>query len=490
MTLGLEGWLEKLANKKIPVLKQRRDQMLDFLHDDSRASLAECQSIVLSDPLMTASLFRQMNLQRRKEKRLEITTISNLLSLYGVSRLIREIEAMVCIEDLGLSDSHLKGIQTCLKQSWYCSWFAMRWTADRGVKEPEEVHVAAVLQSVPELMLWCYGDDAMLQINHHAYWECKVYYEEVANVLGCNKRQIGSALAEKWALPELAGFGFETSFNAYTHGTAIGLAAVLARICQHGWYGTDMEFFHQKATHYFGEEENRAAIHLHRQLLDMVDDELEQRYRPVAFMLLFTDNNKYPEKEYCLSSLIQQQNPEQASSNEAADFDRAVFVNEVTQFKELVKQRADLNKLLKHLVLTVHKTLGFERVVFLMPAKDSTKLTVKINLFSGQADDALKQLTIETKIKGLFSQLMQKPQSFCLNSRNYEKFWIAVPGNVKSLTKAESFCAVSIFSGGRAIGMMYADKLGNEVNPELFKAFQQITTMMNKALELLNKKPQ
>lgn len=495
MTLGLDGWLEKLANKKIPVLKHRRDQMLEILHDEKH-SLSQCLPVLLSDPLMTAQLFRRMNQQRVKDRRLPITTASSLLSLFGSSRLIQELKAMVCIEDLGLPEENLHGIEKCLKQGWYCTWFAMKWTTDRGVKEPEEIHVASVMQSVPELMLWCYGGDALPQLGHRAYCECKTYYLEVPNVLGCHKRQIGQKLAEQWELPELVGFAFETEFNAYTHATAIGLAALLARICQHGWYGSDMAFFHEKSTHYFGELENRAAMHLHRQLLELVDEEIELGYRPVASMLLFTDDKKYPEAEYCLKSLQQdQETPGQVKGTEkpgsveavsaAAVVDQKQFAADIDGFKALVKEQAGFNDILKKTVLTLHKTLHFQRVAFLMVTPDQTLIN-KLNLHADN-DDRLKQFKVDLRNKGLFKQLLAKPQAFCLNRRNFEKFWPAVPGAVKSLTQSESFCMVSIFSAEKPIGMIYADNAGADIDPDLFKAFQQMTMMLNKALTLLKK---
>jgi len=502
MTLGLDGWLKELADKKIPVLKHRREQMLDFLQNEEQRSLSECAPILLSDPLMTANLFRCMNQQRVKDNRLAVTTVSSLLSLFGAPKLVQEIKAMECIEDLGLPEENLRGIENCLKQGWYCTWFAMKWVTDREIKEPEEVHVAAALQSVPELMLWCYGGDAMLRINHHAYYECGVYYEEVAKVLGCNKREIGVPLAEKWALPELVGLGFETKFNAFTHATAIGLAAVLARICQHGWYGPDMVFFHEKATHYFGEEENKVAIHLHRQLLELAEEEMELGYRAVVSMLIYTDDKKYPEPEYCLKSLQQSEpevvpepkpKPEVATepvvqeTAVAGELDKKQFASDVDSLKQLVKDKAGFNDVLRQTVLTVHKTLKFQRVVFLMLAPDQASLVSKLSLHANADDQSLKQLVIDLKSKGLFKQIMIKPQAFCLSQRNVEKFWPMVPGAVKSVTHAESFCAVSVFSGAKSLGMIYADNNGADISVELFKAFQQITMMLNKALELMQK---
>lgn len=505
MTSGTEGWLEKLVDKKIPVLKLRREQMLEILEDEDR-SLSDCQPILLSDPLMTASLFKDMNLQRVKDNRLQVTTVSSLLSLMGVPRLIEAVRAMPAIEEMGLPAASIRGIEKCLKQSWYCTWFAMKWVTDREVKEPEEVHVAAILQSVPELMLWCYGGDAMLKINHYAYYECGVYYEEVAKVLGCNKREIGVKLAEKWALPELACFGFETKFNAFTHATAIGLAAVLARICQHGWYGADLDFFREKASHYFGEAESKASSRLHQQLLELADDELAMDYRPVACMLIYTDDKKYPEKEFCLASLLKQAEPvkqtktkpeavqEQPETGQVTaarkekQIDQQKLASEVKQIKQLVQQKAGLNDLVKQTLLTLHNTLCFQRVCFLLLAPDRSKLVSKVNLFSEPADDSLKKLAIDVKEKNLFSHLMGKPQSFRLSNENFEKIWVAVPGTVKSLTHSERFCCASVYSMGKPLGLIYVDDGGKEISGDVFKLFQQLVMMLNKGLELLSKK--
>ncbi|MCK4710591.1 MAG: HDOD domain-containing protein, partial [Gammaproteobacteria bacterium] len=277
MTSGLNGWLNELADKQIPILRHRRDQVLEILTDEIRAS-SECQPVILSDPGMAANLFRMMNQDRVKANRLPVTTVTSLISLFGVSKLIQAIESMTCLEDLGLPENNLKGIQRCFKQSWYCTQFAMKWVQDRGVREPEEVHVAAVLQSLPELMLWCYGDDILPIIEHRAYYQCDDYYKEVKKVLGCHKREIGVALAQQWALPEIAGFGFESDYNSFTSATAVALAALLARLSQHGWYGKDMHFFLQKAMHYFGEKENAASKHIHQQVIELVDDEMEFGY--------------------------------------------------------------------------------------------------------------------------------------------------------------------------------------------------------------------
>ncbi|MCK5335177.1 MAG: HDOD domain-containing protein [Gammaproteobacteria bacterium] len=499
MISGLNSWLDQLADKQIPILKDRRDQALAILNDEVR-SVSECRSIILSDPGMAANLLRVMNKERSKENRLPITTVSSLVSLLGVPSLRKQIQAMTCIEDMQLPAANLKGIYRCLKQSWYCTQFAMKWVTERGVREPEEVHLAAILQCLPELMLWVYGDDAMRQIEHLAYYECLDYFEEVTHVIGCHKREIGVSLAKKWHLPEIAGFAFESEYNSYTSGTAVALGALLARLCMHGWYAKDMEFFLQKAMHYFGENEIKTIKHLHQQALEMAYDEVEQGFRPIISLLLSTDLERAPELEYFIppenkdtqettQEVVQKPVQESAeiTSPVIESFDQTLLNKDIVQLKVLVKQQAKMNELLKHVILSLHDTVVFGRVSFLLLSADRLKLESKINKFSNADDDSLKQLTIELSKQGLFSLLMKKPQAFTLNKNNYEKYWPLVSGKLKADIQVESFCATSVFFGEKAIGMIYADKPQGVIGTEDFKAFQQLTMMLNKALELMAK---
>lgn len=494
MISGLKDWLDQLADKPIPILQHQRDQALEILNDEAR-SASECRPIILSDPGMTANLLRIINKERSKTLRFPITTVTSLISLLGVPRLKKEIESMTCIDDMGLPEKNLKGIQRCLRQSWYCSQFAMTWVMDRGVREPEEVHLASILQCLPELMLWSYGEDAMQRIEHLAYYECLDYYDEVTHIIGCHKREIGVALAERWFLPELVGFGFESAYNSFTNGTAVALAALIARLCLHGWYGKDMTFFLHRAMHYFGEDEIKTLHHLHQQALSMVDDEVALGYRPIAALLLSTNLERIPELEYYLQPEKKEVPVQQVVEVETPivntpvvkGFDPDLLTKDIEQFKAIIKAQAKMNDLLKHVLLSLHDTVLFERVNFLLLSADKLKLDSKMNKSSNTVDDAFAQLSIELSPKNLFGLLMKKPQAFSLNKNTYEKYWGLVPGKVKAAIQVDRFCMTSVFYGPKPLGMIYADKPEGKISADDFKAFQQLTMMLNKGLEIIIK---
>jgi len=525
MTTGIKSWLEKLADKTIPIQKAHRTQALEILNDDDR-SASECHSIILSDPGMAANLLKAMNIEREAAGRLLITTVSSLISLFGVPKLLAEIESMICFEDMDLPEANLNGVERCLKQSWYCEAFAMCWAQERQMHEPEEVHLAAILQSLPEIMLWCYGDDVMGDIEHNAYFECKNYYHEVSKILGCHKREIGSGLARQWCLPEAVIFSFESKYDSYTSGTAIGLAALLARLCLHGWYGQDMTFFLEKAMHYFGEDEIKTIKHIHQNALDMVDDEIEKDYRPVASLLLSTNLERIPEIEYRKPDVVKQESETKQEVRDAVAAKPSVVTEEVTvaeksprekinlpadeaetptikrqisidrqqlsedfvKLTEMIKQSASLNDLVKQVVISLHDTVRFDRISFLLLSKDKTRLESKLNKFSNADDDSLKRLSIPLNQKDLFSLLLKKPQAFSLSQNNFNKYWPLVPGVVKTTIDVDRFCVASIFYNNKPLGMIYVDRIKNLTSPDDFAAFQKMTMLLNKGLEILAKK--
>jgi len=525
MTTGIKSWLEKLADKPIPIQKTHRDQALEILNDEDR-SASECHAIILSDPGMAANLLRNMNTEREAAGRLSITTVSSLISLLGVPNLRTAIESMTCFEDMDLPQANLNGVERCLKQSWYCESFAMRWAEERQMHEPEEVHLAAILQSIPEIMLWSYGDDVMRDIEHHAYFECKDYYHEVSKILACHKREIGAGLASQWCLPEAALFGFESEYNSYTVGTAVGLAALLARLCLHGWYGQDMAFFLEKAMHYFGEDEIKTIKHIHQNALDMAYEEIEKGYRPVASLLLSTNLERIPEIEFRKPDMIKQQSTTEAGgqdsektkapvttgevdiadeapreqiklpadeatesvAKQSVSLDRQQLSEDFVKLTEMIKESASLNELVKQVVISLHDTVKFDRVSFLLLSKDKTQLESKLNKFSNADDDALKKLSIPLNQKDLFSLLLKKPQAFSLSQNNFNKYWPLVPGVVKTAIDVDRFCVASVFYHKKPLGMIYVDRIKHLTSPDDFAAFQKMTMLLNKGLELLSKK--
>jgi HD-like signal output (HDOD) protein len=514
MTLGLKGWLEKLADKPAPILEHSRDSALALLTDERKSS-AECIPIILADPGMAANLFRGTNVKRVKNNRLALTTVNTLVSLLGVKQLTDQIRGMTTFEELDLPDINRQGIERCIKQSWYGVQFATQWVTDRDAREPEEVRIAASLQFLPELMLWAYGEEVMPAIEHYAYYECKNYYKEVERALGCHRREIGAALAERWELPEIVGFGFTSDYNTYTHGTAVALAALLARLVQHGWYGEDMHFFLKKAMHYFGEQENTAAKHLHQQVLKMTAEELTHGYRPVASLLVASDANKYPEAGYRFSALEKKPQAESVTQAEKVaaasveqksaakplaeaeqkkvmadvegDEQRAKVLADVTALKQSIQAQATVDVLLKQTLESLNQTVGLRRVNFLLlnPAKD--KAESKIARFSVGADHATTKLVVTVQPANLFTHLLKKPQAFWLNADNYDKYWSMIAGTVKTVIQVNSFVAAAIFYGDKPLGIIYADSEDAGITADQFKYFQQLTTLLNKGLAVLVK---
>lgn len=497
MISGINSWLDELADKPIPILKHRRDQALAILKDDERAS-SECQPVILSDPGMAANLFRQINQKREKANRIPISNISSLISLLGVSRLIQEISSMTCVEELNLPEINMKGIRRRLKESWYSSQFATHWLIDRGITETEEMQVAAHLQMLPDLMLWCYGDDVMPKIEHNAYYECMDYQQQVNEILGCDKNEIGAALVQKWYLPEMAGFSFESKCDNFTHGTAVALATKLARICQHGWYGKEMQDFHKIAMHYFGEDSNKTARYLNQQLLALTADEMDLSYRSVASLFVLTNHKPYPEFEYRIASevaAVKDLAEKQAAAKlpeetvlPVAGLSQEKLNNDIELLNNLIKQNADLNSLIKSVVLSLHKTLELSRVSFLALSVDKMKLESKINLNLKNSSESLKGFEISLKVPDLFSVLIKKPQAFFLSEANREKYWQKISGAVKTKIQTDSFCAVSVFVGDRPLGIIYADKTDAVIEKEYYLAFQKITMILNRGLAYLAQK--
>lgn len=544
MQHGLAQWLAYLSDKPLPILNRTKVEVQSLI-DQAQLSITQYAAPIHFDSGFSAYFFSHVNKQRVSAKKNPLTTLDNALSHLGQSAFQAFLNNAPLLEELKLSEENTQGYMRTMGNACHAALQAKNWAQQRDMPS-EETQLAALLQNITELMLWCYGDTAMQQIEYLCYVKKKAYEEAAKSVLGCAMRELGAALSEKLNLPEMVGDGLRSRHDNFTLATGVSLASELARIVSQNWYGKQSTEIIRRIAKYKAKAEGEIEHRLHLNAVDMTDMLMENGYAAPARLLPLLADDRYidakfmqPEKAEKVSAPTKksaQKTPAkiQPMETQQAEIQRAARgiatpppVKQVAKsnLPDLAKEKATSVKKSKPVVSgaikkipeenkkpSVNAELGEAIKTFQLmvaqgkPAHDLIEQAVKACLLCGvqrcvflvkvpkqnvlvsryiehaPGVELVNSLKIPLNNPHVFSLLMEKSRNLFLNKTNYTKYWKSVPDPVKLAIRVKQFFAMSIFANAHAMGLMYADKVKGELTQEEFVQFQGICRLLSKGI--------
>ncbi|RDH81562.1 MAG: hypothetical protein DIZ80_15920 [endosymbiont of Galathealinum brachiosum] len=339
MQQGLEQWLSFLSGKSLPVLKRTKTDV-QALIDQTQLSITQYSGPIVYDAGFSAQIFCHVNTQREKSGKNPLTTMGNALSHLGQAAFQSFLNETPLLENLNLSDKNSQGYMRVLGLACHASLQAKEWAQQRNVAETEETQLATLLQSITELLLWCYGDDVMPKIEELCYVKKQNYEQAAKAVLGCGMRELGAKLSAAWNLPEMATLGLTTRQDDFTLATGVSLSSEMSRIVALNWYGKDATEIIKRIAKYKGRAEGEIERRLHLNAVNVNDTLIGKGYAAPAKLLFQLADDKYKYPQFILSNEEQNKN-----NHEQADEIKSV-INK-THSKDKIKTENEVKKKVK-----------------------------------------------------------------------------------------------------------------------------------------------
>jgi len=301
MRQGLAEWQPFLADKAFPVLQSSKQQVQQLI-DQPQLSIMQYTGPVFFDACFAAHIFHQVNTARVQAGRGALTTLDNALSHLGQGGFQSLLNQTCVFESLQLPESHQQAYLRVLGQSCHAALQAKDWAQQRNVVQLEEVQLAALLQRVPELLLWCYGEQVMPQIEQCCYIDKLSCDDAAKKIMGCSLRELSAALALQWNLPEMVELACISKQEDFTLASGVSLAGELARQIEQNWYGRDMDELIEKIARYKGKSAGEIEHRLHLNAVQMSEDLTCRGFRsPAQGLPLLADDN-YINEQFRLQS--------------------------------------------------------------------------------------------------------------------------------------------------------------------------------------------
>jgi len=542
---GLAEWQTFLIDKPLPILMRTKLDVQDLI-DQPQLSITQYVGPIIFDACFSASIFKHVNTQRVEAGRNPLTTLENALSHLGQSAFQSFLNQTPIFEELNLPPRSTQGYMRTMGQACHASQQAKRWGEQRNAAQFEEVLLAALLQNITELMLWCYADKTMLEIEHACYVE-KQGYEPAANrVLGCGMRELAVALAENWNLPEMVEDGLRSKLDNFTLATGAALASELARVVDVNWYGKEAVNLIEKIAKYKGKKEGEVEHLLHLNSVNISPILLGKNFQSSARLLPQLADDNYIDPQFILqpeqqvkevsnqkeetkkaknvsleaikarAALIKRSIAEKKSESKTSEAvlaqkprisaksaDSGVSKDDINKEQVAVKENtkpaisAELAKsiqLFKQLVSQgkqVHELIEHAVQTMLLCGVERCVFVVKlpnkkilVSRYVAQVseDIAMRGLKIPVNTPHVFTLLMEKSRNVFINDNNRAKYWGLIPEQVKLIIGVKHFFAMSIFANNHAMGLMYADKVKGVLTDEEYTQFQAICRLLSKGI--------
>ena len=543
---GLAEWQTFLNDKPLPILMRTKLDVQDLI-DQPQLSITQYVGPILFDACFSASIFKHVNTQRVKAGRNPLTTLENALSHLGQSAFQAFLNKAVIYEELNLPPRNAQGYMRTMGQACHAALQAKSWGEQRNSAQFEEVLLAALLQNITELMLWCYADETMLKIEHACYVEKHSYEAAAKQVLGCEMRELAVALAEKWNLPEMVEDGLRSTLDNFTLATGAALASELARVVDVNWYGEAAVNLIERIAKYKGKKEGEVEHLLHLNAVNISPILLDRNFQSSARLLPQLADDSYIDPQFILQSeaqekaevkkaknvsldaikaraaLIKKSIAEkkpgdktpvsvskkqalpknvEASTHKSADSKEksaakenkkpaisADLAKSIQSFKQLVAQGKQVHELIEHAVQAMI-FCGVERCVFVVKLPNK-KMLVSRYMAQASEEITMRPLKIPINTPHLFTLLTEKSRNVFIKDDNRAKYWDLIPEQVKLIIGVKQFFAMSIFANKHAMGLMYADKVKGVLMAEEYAQFQAICRLLSKGIveSIKHKKP-
>lgn len=234
----IESWVTLFSESSLPILRHTRRQLDEMLKNIDDVTARELSQVVLHDPIMSVRVLAYIQPLKGRRLQHDITTIAGAIMMSGVEPFFKRFQNLHTIEGV-LKDygpTAWLGVMQVIRRAQRAGDYAYDWAVWRHDINGEEVHLAALLHDLAEILLWCFAPKLALQIRQlrldHPTMRSATAQEQI---LGFPLLSLQQALCHTWHLPELLKNLMDDEHAESPRSRNVTLAVRLARHSADGW---------------------------------------------------------------------------------------------------------------------------------------------------------------------------------------------------------------------------------------------------------------
>ena len=232
-----DAWVQFFSQAEIPVLRHTMVALDRMRENAVNVNGRVLSSVILHDPLMTLRVLSYLEKNRSKSQKTDITTIDRALIMIGVRPFFSTFDHLPLLEDqLKAHPKALLGLLKVIARARKAARWAREWALVRHDLNVDEITVAALLDDVAELLMWCFAPKLTLQVQElQAQDRSRRSTTAQEEIYGISLQELKFALVQTWNLPKLLAILIDDSNATHPRVLNVTLAVDLARHSAKGW---------------------------------------------------------------------------------------------------------------------------------------------------------------------------------------------------------------------------------------------------------------
>ncbi len=501
----LEQWIAELSEKDLPLLRQSGKD-LKMLGSFETISMAKFSNIALTDPGLTLTILRAACTMPRSRLQDEIHTVDAATMKLGTGKVGEIIDSMEVLENCLEGEAKTLYMQL-VSRAYHSAYQAYGMARERVDMVPEELFTVAMLHDIGALILLLYGDGILLTLSSLDDEDAQ------KESLGFTLRELSYALAKHWKLSSfilqsLEAYDGESPISSRLY--EIHLANDLSVTAQQGWETPEMEALVEKIAQHLHCDPEDAMEEVRDNAIHSAEETVFYGVVPAAASLpdldeellaSFLINAKIPNKplpqrrgqvEIPNTSIPTRQAKAQippatlAPEYSMSPMNHNIIVEVIRDCKAHLASGFNLAEFMKLLKRGFVDGLKLNRAFFAMLEPERRNL---VNRFNFGNETGIRNLRIPVKDHNLFQRLLDTPQALLCNDNNSQKVIPLLPKEFYKFIDTNEFFVMTIRSKGKPLGVVYADRYGNDYGLDKadHEKLSQLCLLLAKGFELIGR---
>ena len=460
----MTDWLARLQPGGIPTFRRTQEALARLAPRREALTAREIALEILMDPFATLQVIHTIS-EKMQRYGTEVTTVEHALMMQGIGIFLDASVGLPVLEETaaGRDPKALAALHGLARRAQHAAWQARDFAVLHSDIHAEEVQVAALLHTIPEMLLWLRAPEAARELNRLRRKATSAQEAELA-VLGMPLQSFRMQLLEAWSIPELTRDLLDEKYAERSRQTILHACLGIAEHSERGWWDEAlMEHFLALAS-----AENTpvelviATVHGNAARAARSCDWLPAP-AAAAWGPMIPGPWPVEDDDEEVSTKGKTEVPVQPAPAETADHvvcpmpDKAIFRESLKGIEAHLDGSLTLNQMSAVILKGLHTGLGLSRILFAMVTPDGEQVKSRFSL-GIPPEDPLRHFEFAMSGKDLFGQLMGKMQGVWINEGNRERLWPMVDPKLQKLIGAGDFYVMSLFSGSKPMGLIYADR--------------------------------
>jgi len=423
---------------------------------------------------------------------------------------IKEICLTISLIETALSSRHKGKVALEVARGFHAAVQARTIAIKRGLPQPEEVFIAALLTRIGHIAFWCFAGEVGDRLDSEVLNTESEEQAEI-NVLGFGLRRLTLRLSQEWKLSNLLESALLDKNGTDPQVLSIKLGCAVAQSSEKGWDCPQIKeiikeagnFLHlsgeetvktlhesamaaAKTAESYGAEKSSRLVPLPIEATALLPEQVVETEAPAG--------SPEAEKSSRLVPLPMEATPPLSGQNAVSRHEYPapnpkIQMSCLRDLSTLVTSgKGDFNMALSIILEGIYRGIGMDRVIFTLLTPDRQHLKGKYGL--GWVDGYVENFRVSANNSGMLNIL-----GYLLENRN--PVWVKekpdysikylLNEELTNLTGGGPFFAMPIAIKGKAIGVIYADRSrsGRCMDEESFESFIFFGQQANMCLSAL-----